>query len=195
MAEHAHIDHIGDKRVALLIAVLALALALVETGGKSAQTEAITLNVQTTDLWAFFQARTIRQTVLRTATEQAEFSKAGAPDPATREAWEKQIKTWNDTIARWEDDPKSNEGRKQLMARARETETKRETFMAKYHAYEYAAALLQVAIVVASASIVTGVPALALGGVLLGLGGIGLGVIGMSAPEMLHHALEMILPH
>ena len=49
-AGHGHADH-GDhsnpanKKIALLIAVLALVLAFSETLGKSAQTAALTLNV------------------------------------------------------------------------------------------------------------------------------------------------------
>ena len=78
MAGHAHVDTHGDKRIALLIAVLALCLAVVETGAKSAQTEALTRNVESANLWAFFQARTIRQTTVRTAVEQAELQKVGA---------------------------------------------------------------------------------------------------------------------
>ena len=78
MAGHGHVDHIGDKRIALLIAVLALFLAVVETGAKSAQTEAITRNVEAANLWSFFQARTIRQTTVRTAAEEAELAKLGA---------------------------------------------------------------------------------------------------------------------
>ena len=46
MAEHAHVDHGGDKRIALLIAILALFLAVVETGAKSAQTEALARNIE-----------------------------------------------------------------------------------------------------------------------------------------------------
>ncbi len=44
---HAHVEHQGEgnKGIALLIAVLALFLALAETGAKSAQTEAISRNV------------------------------------------------------------------------------------------------------------------------------------------------------
>src|SRR5471030_1429754 len=69
-AEHAeHASH-SNKGIALLIAVLALFLAFSETLGKSAQTTAITLNVTSNDLWAFFQAKTIRMTVLSTASEQ-----------------------------------------------------------------------------------------------------------------------------
>ena len=70
-AEHAeHASHSGNKKIALLISVLALFLAFSETLGKSAQTTAITLNVTSNDLWAFFQAKTIRMTVLSTAAEQ-----------------------------------------------------------------------------------------------------------------------------
>ena len=82
MAGHGHVEAHGDKRVALLIAILALCLAVVETGAKSAQTEALTRNVEAANLWSFFQARTIRQTNVRTAVEQAELQKAGADDAA-----------------------------------------------------------------------------------------------------------------
>ena len=71
-AEHAeHVEHIGlsNKKIALLIAVLALFLAFAEALGKSAQTSAISDNVEASNLWAFFQAKTIRMTTLRTAAE------------------------------------------------------------------------------------------------------------------------------
>src|SRR5437762_71821 len=68
-AEHAqHAAH-SNKRIALLIAFLALGLAISETLGKSAQTSALTDNIRASDTWAFFQAKTIRQTTLRTAAQ------------------------------------------------------------------------------------------------------------------------------
>lgn len=185
MAGHGHVEHGGNKRIALLIAVLALCLALVETGGKSAQTEAITRNVEAANLWAFFQARTIRQTTLRTAAEEVELSKTDATAPQIA-AIEKQQKAWRDTIARWESEPETNEGRRELMARAKVAEEKRDRSMAAYHLYEYGAAAFQVAIVVASASIVTSVPLLAVAGMALGLVGLVLGGFGWLAPLALH---------
>ncbi len=182
---HGHVGHTEDKRVALLIAVLALCLALVETGAKSAQTASISRNVETTDAWAFYQARTIRQTTVRTAAEQAELVK-GTLDPAGRAAVEAQQKAWRDTANRWDDDPKGGDGRKQLAEKARQIEQASELAMAKYHMYEYGAALLQVAIVVTSAAIITGVSLLIGGGMLLGLGGIALGALGLFAPHFLH---------
>src|SRR5262249_30582310 len=70
--EHAEqIEHIShtNKKIALMIAVLALFLALSETLGKSAQTGAISDNVEASNLWAFYQAKTIRMAQIRTAAE------------------------------------------------------------------------------------------------------------------------------
>lgn len=186
MAAHAHADHGGDKRIALLIAILALFLALAETGAKSAQTEAISRNVEAANLWAFFQARTIRQTTVRTAAEEVELQKALAAEESARAAMAAQQQRWRETAQRWESEPATGEGRQELMARARAAEAKRDRSMAAYHHYEYGAAAFQVAIVLASASIVTAVPALALGAVALGVAGVALTGIGFLAPEAVH---------
>jgi len=56
-AEHAEHASGSNKKIALLIAVLALFLAISETLGKGAQTESISKNVEAANLWAFFQAK------------------------------------------------------------------------------------------------------------------------------------------
>jgi hypothetical protein len=56
-----------NKKVALIIAVLALFLAFAETLGKSAQTAALNDQIEASNLWNFFQAKNIR----RTSTGQA----------------------------------------------------------------------------------------------------------------------------
>src|ERR1700693_3388007 len=90
-----HVEHAAhsNKKIALVIAVLALFLAFSETLGKSAQTAALTENIQASDLWNFFQAKTIRQTVLRTAGELKTIELALIPDAAAKAALEKQIDT------------------------------------------------------------------------------------------------------
>jgi Domain of unknown function (DUF4337) len=67
----------ANLRIGLLIAALAALLALLEAGGKSAQTEAINANLQAADLWAFFQAKTARMTTIQTAAESAKLSLLG----------------------------------------------------------------------------------------------------------------------
>jgi hypothetical protein len=174
-----HADHGGNKEVALLIAVLALVLAFAETLGKGAQTAALAYNIEASNLWAFFQAKTIRQTVLRTAAEQTEAS--GSSDLSR-----KQVDKWKETAQRYQSEPDTGEGREQLAARAKAAEKKRDRSMAAYHHYELASAAVQIAIVLASASIITAMPLLAWLGGVLGVVGVLFCGIGFLSPEAVH---------
>ena len=60
-----------------MIAVLALFLSFSETLGKGAQTEAISENIAASNLWNFFQAKTIRKTMLRTEAETDDHGRRG----------------------------------------------------------------------------------------------------------------------
>ena len=177
-AGHGHIDP-SNKKIALLIAVLALVLAFSETLGKSAQTAALSLNIEAANLWSFFQAKTIRQTVVRTAAEQT--SLAGNSEEA-----KKQVEAWRKTAQRYQTEPETGEGRDELMARAKEAEKKRDRSMAAYHQFELASAAVQIAIVLASAAIVTGAMALAWIGAGLGVVGVVFCLIGFFAPTSVH---------
>ena len=176
---HGHDDHGGNRKVALLISLLALVLAFSETLGKGAQTTAIAMNIEASNLWAFFQAKTIRQTVLRTAAEHAQTSRLEEPG-------KKQVEKWLETARRYQDEPETNEGRDQLAARAKAAEKKRDRSMAAYHHYELASAAVQIAIVLASASIITTMPALVWLAAGLGAVGVGFCVIGFFFPASIH---------
>jgi hypothetical protein len=184
--EHAeHASHGGNKRIALLISVLALFLALSETLGKSAQTSSITFNVQANDDWAYYQAKTIRMGQLQTAADTMALISQGTTDPALKAAQAKQIEAWRKEAARDDDEPGRN-GRKQLTEKARFSEEQRETALARYHNYEFASAAFQIGIVLASATIITGIAALAW--IAGGLGVIGLAfmAIGLLVPHAIH---------
>jgi hypothetical protein len=186
-AEHAeHASHGGNKKIALLISVLALFLAFSETLGKSAQTSAISYNVASNDLWAFFQAKTIRMTILNTAAEQMQTEADRATDAAAKERLMKNIDSWKKLVARYDDEPSSNEGRKQLMARAKEAEHKRDLAMARYHHYEVASAAFQIGIVLASAEVITNMAILGWLSGLLGVIGLTFTGIGLWAPHAVH---------
>ena len=186
-AEHAeHASHGGNKKIALLISVLALFLAFSETLGKSAQTSAISYNVATNDLWAFFQAKTIRMTVLSTAAEQMQTEADRATEPAVKERLTKSIDNWKKLVARYDDEPSSNEGRKQLMARAKDAEHRRDLSMARYHHYEVASAAFQIGIVLASAEVITSMAILGWLSGLLGVVGLAFTGIGLWAPHAVH---------
>jgi hypothetical protein len=175
-----------NRRIALLIAVLALFLSFSETLGKSAQTEAISANVESSDLWAFFQAKSVRMTQLNTAAEQMLVAAEAASDPAAKASMQKQIDAWKKTAARYDSEPSTGEGRKELAERAKEAEEKRDLALAKYHHYELASAAFQVGIVLASAAVITGIVALAWFGGALGVLGLALMGLGLFAPHAVH---------
>lgn len=186
-AEHAeHASHGGNKKIALLISVIALFLAFSETLGKSAQTAALSDNVEASNLWAFFQAKTIRMTTLTTAAETRKIDADAAADPAIKAAMAKQIDSWQKTSARYNDEPETNEGRKQLVTRAKDAEHRRDVALARYHHYETASAAFQIGIVLASATIITGMMVLAWIAGALGFIGLVFTGIGFFAPHAVH---------
>ena len=195
---HGHGGHgvvEGDnKKIAILISVLALFLAIAETLGKSAQTDAISLNVEASNLWAFYQAKTIRKTTMETAAEQMEVDVRLAKDAVVKDLLEKRVNEWKERAARYESEPKPNgkgEGRKELMARALQAESHRDLASAKYHNFELGSAAFQIAIVLASSYLITGVIYLLWGAAGVGALGILFTAIGVLAP----HALSFFGAH
>jgi hypothetical protein len=180
--EEAHQKH--NKRAALLIIGLAALLAIAEMAGKHAQTASIAYNIEANDLWAFYQAKTIRSTVLRTAIESAQLLPADAT-PEVTDARGKQLADWRKTADRYESDPVSKEGRKELAERAKTTTELRDHKLTVYHEFEYSSAALQLAIVMASAAIITETVLLEIASAALGLIGLSLALIGWFAPRLI----------
>jgi hypothetical protein len=185
-ADHAKEAAGENVRIALLIAVIALCLALSETLGKGAQTESISKNVEASNLWAFFQAKSIRRTVVQTAAEQSRLSLGSAGDDAAKAALQKQIDDWQKTAARYRSEPETGEGTEQLSERAKHAEEERDLATAKYHHFELASAAFQIGIVLASATIITGMIALAWISGLLTLAGVAFTALGIFVPHLLH---------
>jgi hypothetical protein len=184
-ADHAKEAASENRKIALLIAVIALCLALSETLGKGAQTETISKNVEASNLWAFFQAKTVRRTVVQTAAEHARLGLGAAGDDAARAAAQKQIDDWQKTAARYRSEPETGEGTEQLSERARHAEEERDLATARYHHFELGSAAFQIAIVLASAAIITGIMALAWISGLLTMAGIAIAAFGLFQPHLL----------
>jgi hypothetical protein len=184
-SDHAKEAAGENRRIALLIAIIALCLALSETLGKGAQTESISKNVEASNLWAFFQAKSIRHTVVQTAADQSKLS-LGAGDDAAKAAAQKQIDEWQKTAERYRSDPKSGEGQAELSERAKHAEEERDLATAKYHHFELASAAFQIGIVLASATIITGIIALAWISGILTVAGIAFTALGIFMPHLLH---------
>lgn len=172
-AEHGGEQHGGGskghsdklpRRIAIMIAVLAAALAIAELGEKAAQNEYITKHVTLSDTWAFYQAKTIRRAIYLSDADVID-SLSNA-DPAAA----KRVKDMRDQAARMADDPKTNEGTKQLAERAKQETEERDHHFHQYHQFELATGALQIAIVLASVSVITRMIALTYAAGILGLG-------------------------
>lgn len=197
-AEHAqHAAHEGgrdNKKIALIISVLALFLAFSETFGKSAQTAALNAQIEASNLWNFFQAKNIRRTMTIVATEMAKIDAVAAGTDQHKAALAKQIDDWTKTAARYQSEPEAGggkgEGTRELSKRAIEMQKDRDLHLNKYHNFEFASAAFQIGIVLASAAVITGIVALAYGAVCVGGVGVLLMGTGFLAPEFLHNVLH-----
>jgi hypothetical protein len=175
-----------DKRVALLIAILALFLALSEAGAKKAEHLSTEKNIEASDLYNFYQAKKARATIVETADQALEALAPTVTDDKAREGVEKQIAAWKAGVARFENDPKKpQDSLEKIQDRANEANEARETSNHKLEHFEYASGALQISIVLASAAIITGVAALAWVAGLLGLVGAVLMAFGYFAPTVL----------
>ena len=197
-AEHAqHAAHEGgrdNKKIALIISVLALFLAFSETFGKSAQTAALNAQIEASNLWNFFQAKNIRRTMTIVATEMAKIDTVAAGTDQHKAALAKQIDEWTKTAARYRSEPEAGggkgEGTQELSRRAQEMEKVRDHELNKYHNFEFASAAFQIGIVLASAAVITGIITLAYAAIGVGLIGVVLTSTGLFMPDLLHNVLH-----
>ena len=177
--EHAHAHEEGhglqgqSKKVALLIAVLALMLAIAEIFGQSAQTEALQKNIEASNHWAHYQAKTIRMTVAEAAADQMQAMLTGITEPNLKTTMQTQVAAFRATAERMDKDPAARDGRHELGELAREAEQSRDKLGKRHHRLELSKGAFQIGIVLASATVITGIAAL-----LWAAGGLGvLGVV------------------
>ena len=187
-----------QKRLAVFITVIGLFLAVAETMAKGAQTQSIASNVEASNLWSFYQAKAIRQSTLKTASDQMEVDIALAKDPAVKTLLQKRVADWKKEIDRYQSEPKAGPhhenlgvGRVEIEERAHVMEEKREVFTNQYHCYEIGAAAFQIAIVMAGVYLLTQVTWMLL--VVAGLvgGGLIFTLLGLLSPATIH----LLLPH
>jgi hypothetical protein len=174
-----------NKFIGVIIAVMAAMLSLVEAGGNNAAQDALRGTIEASDTWAFFQAKTIRMTTLRTQAQALELSSADFAPGTKLEAIKKTISEWRATADRYDSEPETGEGRKELSVKAKALEAARDEAAAANGTYDLASSALQLGILLASSAVVTSIMWLAyLGGGLGVLGGI-CGALGLWAPHLL----------
>lgn len=162
------------QRAALAIATFAMILAITGLGGSNAGKEAVNNNVLASNYWTFFQAKNMRQTSFALAADDLELRLAQtdpALSPQAQAELRKKADAYRKTVARYESEPETREGKKELIARAKEYEAKRDHALKQDPYFDYAEALLQIAIVLISVAIVADLVWLSFVGGALGIVG------------------------
>jgi hypothetical protein len=133
--------HIKD-RAGWVITVVAALLAVNTYVANGISGGILTDTIRANDTWNFYQAKSIKQTIAENARDDAE---------ARRDT--KKVAELTTKINRYESDPVTNEGKQELMIRARELEAARDE--AKLHSpwLTFSGSALQLSIVLLSASI------------------------------------------
>jgi hypothetical protein len=151
------------NRAALLIAAMAAMLAIGGLGGGNATDDMLIGNIRASDTWAFYQAKTIRQTAYEIEVAELESRLVGA-SPAQARDLSARIAKYRGKAARYEDEPDPaapgdalrGEGKKQLMAQARNFEAMRDRASEQDNNFDYAEVVLQLALVLGSVAILAG---------------------------------------
>jgi hypothetical protein len=161
-----------DKWVAIYISVLAVLIAIAATGSNDAMKTAQQAGFGVNDNYAFFQARRIRKEQYEIASKQLELKQKETPNlPGPAQDFLKSSKAeYDKEITRL--DAHGKDGMKELLAKAESCENERSLALAQHPFYDYSMAMLQIAIVLASASIITGTRILLGGSAIVGIFGI-----------------------
>ena len=160
-------DKSFSRRVALTTAIYAVMLAIASLGGSNAMKQLLLAQQQSSDQWAFYQARVIREHLYRTQklTVELALAEPSALRGAERAKYEALAKRFADEEKRY------NTEKKDVEQDARKLEALRDHHRARDPYFEFGEVLLQIAIVSASVSILSTSRAMFFFSLILAVGG------------------------
>jgi len=159
---------------ALLVSVLAMVLAINNLGGSNTGKDATMNNILASNMYSFYQAKSIKQTQYKVAAEELEIQLTSDKlNAATKELLQAKLSAYKKNLERYESEPDTGEGKKELMIKAKEFEQLRDLALKKDPWFDYAEGFLQLAIVLTSVAIITGRRAMSYMALILGIGGTG----------------------
>ena len=129
-------------KAGMVISVFALLLAVNSWYGGTLSSKTLNNTISANNVWAFYQAKSIKQTLAEQSLDDATYRKD------TEKMAKLQAK-----IDRYESDPATGEGKKELMEKARVLEAERDEAKKRSPWIGYASTMYQLSIVVLSASI------------------------------------------
>ena len=129
-------------RAGMVISVFALILAVNSWYGNKLSSTTLNNTIAANDVWSFYEAKSIKQMLAEQNLEAAVARKDS-----------ERVEKLEAKIARYESEPATGEGKRELMAKARALEAERDTAKKQSPWIGFAGTLYQLSIVVLSASI------------------------------------------
>lgn len=127
-----------------VITVLAALLAINTMIGGGNSSKILNNTIAASNLWAFYQAKSIKQTAYEIASVQA----ADAGNKAIADKYAAKAASYNS-------DPETGEGKKELMVKARALDAERSVAKERSPWYTFSGSAFQIAIVLLTASILS----------------------------------------
>ena len=98
---------------ALLVSVLAMVLAINNLGGSNTGKEATMNNILASNMYAFYQAKSLKQTQYKIASDELEIQLASDKlTAAAKEQIQAKLLAYKKTQDRYESEPETGEGKK-----------------------------------------------------------------------------------
>ena len=142
-----------SRKVALVTAVFAVILAITSLGGNNAAKEMMLSQSQSSDQWAFYQSKAMREHLYQIQRKMLEVGLVERGDvmkPAAKVAYDKLLASMAEEEVRF------NKEKKEIEKEAKRLEAERDINMSKDPYFDFAEVLLQIAIVMSSVSILAG---------------------------------------
>ncbi|MBI3606972.1 MAG: DUF4337 domain-containing protein [Nitrospirae bacterium] len=140
------------RRVAVATAVFSVAMAICSLGGNNATKELLLAQQQSSDLWAFYQSKVIREHEYRIQKLRAEadlVDRGAKMSPEAREKLEAVLQKFTDEEKRY------NAEKGDIEKEAKHKEELRDLNRRKDPYFDYAEVLLQIAVVMSSVAILS----------------------------------------
>jgi hypothetical protein len=154
---HHHEPHADRFRrfAGIYVGIVALLLAISTLGGGRATKEMLGASIRAADTYSFAQAKYLRQTAYELAADQIEAQLPAYPSipEEAKASMQALIAKYRTAAQRYASDPASGEGRRELLATAKNWEKIRDHAEAQDPNFQFAAAFFQIAIVLASVAI------------------------------------------
>ena len=138
------------RRVAITTAIYAVMLAIAALGGNNATKDMLVAQQETSDQWAFYQAKVIREHEYRIQQKRLEVELAergSSMPPAARQQYETLLTEFAAEAKRYNTEKKDIEQAAKTLEHQRDVNRSRDPY------FDFAEVLLQIAIVISSVSI------------------------------------------